>query len=703
MRHVLFAAALMMPGSAAAEELFRSDFQQGIAAPWRAAGAGDVRLTSYEGNVSMRLTAGASALVAVPVAGKRALYVQTKIAAEGLDDGAACAVEASRDEGQSWRRVHMIGKARADAVTLWPGGQALADGDDEDAGGLLLRLSATGARATCWFDDIAVTGVARAQVSGSRQALGGAVLEAGRGFDRPVDLSAFAPAADAGAPRAAFSGRLRLDGARMAGFRLIAEQPGFARGETIGSLPDLAIDLVQQGDALIPAQRGLIATAHPDWNWIVEPGRVWSEPGDGAWTRAALPFALQERNANCTHNGMLTFLFGADGRVSKAAFEIAGETCLYRKFDAWGFLAAAYAPGAVADADAIVRRHEESVAARLPVRPVGDLPPETALALATAAGPEPTAYGAVVDGVHYRSACVTRHGDYPACDAIDLPSYSTAKSVFGGVALMRLEKLHPGSAGADIAAHVAQCARGWAGVTLEQALDMTTGRYRSDAYMADEDDPSIAAFFEPADHAAKIAFACTRYPRKAAPGAKWVYHTSDTYLLGTAMSAILREKQGAEADLYDDLVRPLWDELKLSPTLATTRRTEDAAAQPFVGWGLTFQPDDIARLSRWLMQGADGLLDRRLLDAAMQRAPRGGGLPAGFPGFRYRAGFWTRDMGARLGCAGAHWVPAMSGFGGISVAMLPGRDALFYSFGDSDHWDWSAAAIALAGKDGRCD
>lgn len=700
MRYVLLAAALMAPGSAAAEELFRSDFQQGSADPWRAAGAGDVRLTSYEGNVSMRLTAGASARVTVPVAGKRALYVKAKIAAEGLDDTAACVVEASRDEGRSWRPVLSIGKARADAVTLWPGGQALEDGE----GGLLLRLSAQGTRATCWFDEIAVTGVDRAQVSPERTALDGTALQAGSGFDRPVDLSAFAPAADAGAPHAVFSGRLRLDGARMTGFRMIAEQAGFERGDTVRSLPDLAIDLVQQGDALIPAQRGLIASAHPDWNWIVEPGRVWSEPGDGEWTRAALPFAIQERGANCTHNGMLTFLFDAGGRVSKAAFEIAGETCAYRKFDGWGFLAASYAPGPVAEAEAIVRRHAAAVAARLPVRPVGDLPEQVALALATAAGPEPTVYGAVRDGVHYRSACVTRHGDYPACEVIGLPSYSTAKSLVGGVALMRLEKLYPGSAAADIAAHVPACAavRGWAGVTLEHALDMTTGRYRSAAYMADEDDPSIAGFFEPADHATKIRFACTHYPRKAAPGSRVVYHTTDTYLLGTAMAAILREKQGAAADLYDDLVRPRWDGLGLSPTLSTTRRSEDAAAQPFTGWGLTYQPDDIARVARWLMQGADGLLDARLLDAAMQRAPKDGGLPAGFPGYRYRAGFWARDMGAALGCPASLWIPAMSGFGGISVAMLPGRDTLFYSFGDSDHWDWGPAALALAGKDTPC-
>ncbi|MFD2986326.1 hypothetical protein [Sphingopyxis terrae] len=82
---------------------------------------------------------------------------------------------------------------------------------------------------------------------------------------------------------------------------------------------------------------------------------------------------------------MLTFRFGANGTVSKVAFEIASETCRYRKFDAWGFLAARLAMGAVADADIIARRHEEVIAARLPVRSIEELP--NALAFATAAVP----------------------------------------------------------------------------------------------------------------------------------------------------------------------------------------------------------------------------------------------------------------------------------------------------------------------------
>ena len=61
-------------------------------------------------------------------------------------------------------------------------------------------------------------------------------------------------------------------------------------------------------------------------------------------------------------------------------------------------------------------------------------------------GDPPSQYGLVVDGVRYASACATRHGDYPYCEVLDLPSYSTAKSVVGAVGLMRLEKLYPQAA-----------------------------------------------------------------------------------------------------------------------------------------------------------------------------------------------------------------------------------------------------------------
>ena len=71
-----------------------------------------------------------------------------------------------------------------------------------------------------------------------------------------------------------------------------------------------------------------------------------------------------------------------------------------------------------------------------------------------------TAYGFVIGGVHYAGGCETRHGTYPFCDVMDLPSYSLAKSIVGGIGLMRLELLYPGvSQGAGARPRARMCDR----------------------------------------------------------------------------------------------------------------------------------------------------------------------------------------------------------------------------------------------------
>lgn len=55
--------------------------------------------------------------------------------------------------------------------------------------------------------------------------------------------------------------------------------------------------------------------------WDDEPARrrLAHGTGDAGHSRAAIPFALVQRNANCTHNGMLMLSFSADGGVSRAS------------------------------------------------------------------------------------------------------------------------------------------------------------------------------------------------------------------------------------------------------------------------------------------------------------------------------------------------------------------------------------------------
>src|SRR3546814_18956502 len=83
---------------------------------------------------------------------------------------------------------------------------------------------------------------------------------------------------------------------------------------------------------------------------------------------------------------------------------------------------------------------------------------------------------------------------------------------------------------------------------------MATGNYALAGYMGDEGATHTNGLFLTETHAEKIDYSCSNYSRKAAPGSRWVYHTSDTYILGTAMNARLKALEGTGADIHADTV-----------------------------------------------------------------------------------------------------------------------------------------------------
>lgn len=565
-----------------------------------------------------------------------------------------------------------------------------------------------------------VIALAIAAPADAREALDLQTMVSGK-YRSSVDLSAYAPGADAKPPTHRFEGRLRLRGQPLMR-TLVADKEYLTDTDIAASrswIDDFDYGFVQHGDALIPERRGPIPSSHAWWEIVLEPGRVWDEPGDRGYTRAAIPFSLAQKNANCAHNGVLMILFKDDGIVERAAIQVSSETCLYLQRDLWGWLQADYTPQPIARAADLLAAHEREVAARLPTRPLSALAAEfdgiEPGKLATAPIHAGTRHGVFYKGIHYVSNCPTRHGDHPYCDVLDLPSYSVAKSAVAAVALMRMEKLQPGISLKPIGPYVPASAcrtEAWADVNLLNLLDMTTGHYDSPTYMADEDSSKIVAFFNATDYAHKLAFGCEAYPRKEAPGKRWVYHTADTFLLGVALDNVLKQQQGSTGqDIFTDVIdADVYASLRLSPTARTMRRTYDAVAQPFFGWGLFLHADDLAKLGRFLGPdrggiGGEPLLDPALLDQAMQRDPARRGLQAAhLQNFRYQHGFWARNLQRELGCRQPTWVPFMSGFGGILVVMFP-NGAVWYSAADDGELpsiDFSGPAIELAKLAGYC-
>jgi hypothetical protein len=527
-----------------------------------------------------------------------------------------------------------------------------------------------------------------------------------------VNYSAYAIPKNAANPGHIFQGTLTLNNLGTTGS--FSEQ-GTSRAASYsnpGHLPAFSFQFIQTGTHIVPLTRGLISTTHPDWSYILEPGRVWKETDDQGYARAALPFSLQEKGANCTHNGVMNFLFKSDGSVSKVAYQIAGETCQYFKFNLWGLAAASYTPQTIANAAATISAYQAEVAARMPTRPIAQLAtdfPASGIVPANIGSEQTlahrTLWGVATDGINYVGGCETRYGSYPYCDVIDLPSYSLAKSVAGAIGLMRMEKKYAGVQNArTMQALVALCSGyQWNDVTLLHALDMATGNYTSAGYEVDEDSVKVAnSFFNVDTYSKKATHACS-YTRKAAPGTAWVYHTSDSFLLGSALNTIYKSLEGDTRDYYRDmLVSELWQPLKMSPTAWTTARTIDSVAYPLTGYGLTFHRDDMVKIGEFLNKnnasiGGTQMLDSTLYNEAMQRTGNHG-LTAGAASSRYLHGFWAWDAGSTASgaaiCPSAKWIPYMSGFGGIGIVLLP-NNMVYYFVSDNNEYQFKKALIEL--------
>ncbi len=281
---------------------------------------------------------------------------------------------------------------------------------------------------------------------------------------------------------------------------------------------------------------------------------------------------------------------------------------------------------------------------------------------------------------------------------LDLPSYSLAKSLVGGLGYFILAKRWPEFVTTPISELIPECQladKRWNNVTPAHLLNMTTGNYNSKSFNADEDDATMQTFFLAESHKDKVRFSCEAWPRKSPPGTQWVYNTSNTYLLGVAMGTFLKKKSGPQADAYRDLVyQQFFKPLGLSPSLKWTQRTYDEVFQPFTGFGLVFHNDDVARIAQALKSDnpPSENVSGDYLDTAMFRTGKPMHTQLSEKDLAYSNGFWGVDVSGWIACPGETWIPFMSGYGGISVAMFP-NNSVYYYFTDSNQHGFRKAAI----------
>jgi hypothetical protein len=524
------------------------------------------------------------------------------------------------------------------------------------------------------------------------------------GFDHdsPVDDGASARPDDAAPPEHIFEGRLELFGEDASGGFDIVRGSSDLKPE-VRHIPEFDYEFVQSDGYLIPVQRGLIIADHPNWNYIIGPGRVWKEDGDQGYSRASFPFALVWKGANATFNGVMTFLFD-DQSVSHVWYQITQETTTSLRANFWGLLEARYHPGSVKNGDRVRDAFAQELADRFPTKPIEqlavDYPGIDVSQFSRGVTPKHiTMYGFVIGGVNYVGECRTRLGEYAYCEYMRATSYSTAKSAFVSVALMRLaQKYGPDVAALLIKDYVPEHADSpgnWDDVTFDNTIDMATGNYQSPGYMVDEDGAKMGEYFDTQPYTERIA-AAFDWPHSADPGTRWVYRTSDTFILTRALHNYLQSQEGSKADIFQFVVDEVYAPLKVGPGAHTSMRTadDDWQGQPEGGYGLWWIQDDIAKIATLLNNNGgeiDGeqVLHPDLLADAMQRNPDDRGVDID-PRRKYNNAFWAQKYTQADGFDCEFWVPHMLGVSGNVVILMP-NGSTYYYFSDNREFTWDGA------------
>ena len=152
-------------------------------------------------------------------------------------------------------------------------------------------------------------------------------------------------------------------------------------------------------------------------------------------------------------------------------------------------------------------------------------------------------------------------------------------------------------------------------------------------------------------------------------------------------------------DSYSWLVTNIYQPLGVSPVMNDSLRTDDFAGQSMGGYGLTVHRDDILKLAEFLNNdngqiNSQQKLDISLVSETLQETSYHG-LNAGSIYDWYDNGFWIWKADEAFDCSSDVYIPYMSGFGGISISLLP-NNMVYYFFSDNNEHSFLNTAQELS-------
>lgn len=525
-----------------------------------------------------------------------------------------------------------------------------------------------------------------------------------KAFDKPVDNAAFAPSHDA-RPAPSLAAVLSISGSTL------QTQPTLQRpapdGRDARLFPSIRLEVFTLGDILVPVERGEMVREQRTsgtasyWRVIPQFGRVWHEPADGRWSRAALPLMLVNDTENHAHQGLATFLYRA-GAVSRLRFQFVQQTAPYllkQHFVMWGSSPMREAPGEAAHSEEARAAARRELDERLPARTWAELAEDTPTNLfAGFAGKlkaKWTVEAALVrKGTLYYQESLTPYGPYPYPLEMRFGVRSVMKSVAAPLCLLHLAHVYgPYVLNLRIGDYIQGLDAKFARIRFIDAANMASGFGGVGSLRTNPNDGfsgylegDYDAWYMAPSNAEKIQLINTNwhaYPWE--PGTVWRYRDQDFYLLGIAIDAFVKSVRGADADAWEMLKKEVFVPIGIHH--APTVRTREAKGQDGRAWfnaGYYPSLDDLAKIALLYQHlGAHNgqqLLHRQLTadllaardaidktaDASVRQAPADNRPDREL----YRMGFhYTSYVGSQSHTH--YYLPTMSGSGENEVILFP--------------------------------
>ncbi|WP_156820775.1 hypothetical protein [Dasania marina] len=516
----------------------------------------------------------------------------------------------------------------------------------------------------------------------------------------PVNNDNYLPNPHSKAAKHTFSGTITISETEMLS---IPEKilPTIVNNKYTQLFPGLNLAFFSDKDRLIPVNRDIVVAKKSEsfWQLQASPGKTWSEPGDNGYSRASFPFILTSNIENESYNGIASFIY-TDKKISQLHYQIVHQLSPYMiqtRFVAWGKIAASYQPEIFSNAEQLKRQFSKELKDRFSVRPWSELTDKYPAKLLAEfdsgiSSDKTVSSGLIIDNTIYAKPHLTPYGNYPYPEEMRHGVWSASKSMLGMTTALRMaQKYGDGIFDLKIKDYLTVTAEhdGWDQVTFGDALNMATGigagshniqaNDISDGYLAVENQTEYLAWYfsETAEEKIKYVFKNPNYPW--GPNQYVRYRDRDTFTLAVALDALLKEKEGPDANIWTMMVNEVFTPIGIHHlTSNMTKEANGANPIPFMGWGLYMTMDHIAKISTLLQnegrhKGQQILSQEKLAEALYKTEKRGllTGRENRYGKKSYHMSLWHTPYETEPGVAIS--IPEMHGFGGVLIALFPNK------------------------------